>query len=73
MKKGVLILGIILLLLGVLGLCYDQITLKKTGQTELGPLSLKYPHYQTYNIPHWLSGGLIIAGGILILFNLKRR
>ena len=73
MKRGLLILGIILLVLGILGLSYDQISLKKTGQTEVGPLTLKYPRYQSYQIPHWLSGGLIVAGGLLIIFNLRGR
>lgn len=72
MKKGLLILGIILLVLGVLGLSYDQITLKKSTNTEIGPFSLKYPKYQTYEIPRWLSGGMIVAGGILVILNLRK-
>lgn len=73
MKKTLLILGIIFLVLGILGLSYDQITLQKTGQSEIGPFALKYPRYHTYHIPRWLSGGLIVIGGLLVIFNLRGR
>lgn len=71
--KGLRILAIVLIAVGVLGLIYGQFSYtKETHKAEVGSLELAVKDKETVNVPQW-AGVLAIAGGaILLVVSYKR-
>lgn len=71
--KGLRILAIVLIAVGVLGLIYGQFSYtKETHKAEVGSLELAVKDKETINVPQW-AGVMAIAGGaILLVVSYKR-
>ena len=64
--KGLLLIGIVLMVLGAVGLIYGGITYTKDKETaDLGPLSVSVEDKETLAM-HPALGGLILVGGIVV-------
>ena len=62
------IVAIILIVAGIVGLVYGQITYtKKTHEVDLGPLELSVKEKRTVNVPLWAGIAAIVAGVVLLL------
>jgi len=66
------IFGIILVVVGVIGLVYPEITLKRTKTIKLGPVSVEEPHKQVINISPFVGLGIITGGVLLIYIGMKK-
>ena len=67
-----LIFGIVLIIVGVIGLVYPEITFKRTRTIKLGPVSVEEPHKQVFNISPYVSFGIIAGGVVLIYISMKK-
>lgn len=67
-----LIFGIVLIIVGVIGLVYPEITFKRTRTIKLGPVSVEEPHKQVFNISPYVSLGIIAGGVVLIYISMKK-
>ena len=67
-----LIFGILLIIIGVIGLVYPEITFKRTRTIKLGPVSVEEPHKQVFNISPYVSLGIIAGGVALIYISMKK-
>ena len=67
-----LIFGILLIVVGVIGLVYPEITFKRTRTIKLGPVSVEEPHKQVFNISPYVSLGIIAGGVVLIYISMKK-
>jgi len=67
-----LIFGILLIIIGVIGLVYPEITFKRTRTIKLGPVSVEEPHKQVFNISPYVSLGIIAGGVVLIYISMKK-
>ena len=67
-----LIFGILLIIVGVIGLVYPEITFKRTRTIKLGPVSVEEPHKQVFNISSYVSLGIIAGGVVLIYISMKK-
>ncbi|MBI3399060.1 MAG: hypothetical protein HY026_07505 [Deltaproteobacteria bacterium] len=67
-----LIFGAILILIGVVGLIYPEITLKRAKTIKLGPVSVEEPQRQIVNISPYVAVGLIGSGVVLIYISIKK-
>ena len=67
------IAGIVLIIIGVIALCYQYIPVTETKQdAQIGPLNIQ--HQETHNIPvPPIIGGVCIVGGVLALVMGGRR
>jgi hypothetical protein len=71
--SGIKILAILLIIAGALGLVYGSFSYtKETQEAKLGPVELTVKDTETVNIPVWAGVGVIVAGGVLLLFSNKR-
>lgn len=71
--SGIKILAILLIIAGALGLAYGSFSYtKETQEAKLGPVELTVKDTETVNIPVWAGVGIIVAGGVLLLFSNKR-
>ena len=62
------IVAIALIVVGVLGLVYGNITYnKETHGAKVGPIELSVTEKETVNIPVWAGVGAIAVGGVLLL------
>ena len=60
--------AIILIVLGLIGLVYQQFSFtKETANAKIGPLELSVKEKETVNIPLWASLGAIGVGVVLLL------
>ena len=66
------IFGIILIIVGVIGLVYPEITLKRTKTVKLGPVTVEEPKKQIFNISPYVAGGIIAGGVVLIYLGIKK-
>lgn len=67
------IVALVLILLGILGLVYRNISYtKETHEAKFGPLELSVKEKETIDIPVWGSAGAILAGTLLLLLNKKK-
>ena len=66
------LIAIILIIAGVLGLVYGQVTYtKKSHEAKLGLLEIQVKEKETVNVPTWTGIGAITAGVIPLLKNRK--
>ncbi len=71
--KGIVLVGVLLIVLGVIALAYQGITYTKTEKVlDLGPLKAEVEREKTIPLPPVL-GGLALAGGIVLLVVGARR
>lgn len=72
--NAVKIAAIVLIVVGVLGLVYGGFSYtKETHEAKLGPIKLSVKEKQTVNVPIWVGVGAIAIGGVLLLFESKKR
>jgi hypothetical protein len=65
--KGMKLLGLVLLVLGILALAYGGFSYtKETHDASLGPIKVQVRDKETVNIPMWAGVAAAIAGGILL-------
>ena len=70
--SAIKILAIVLIVAGIAGLVYGQVSYtKETHEAKLGPLELSVKDKETVNIPVWAGVGAIVVGGALLLFGRK--
>ncbi len=66
--SAIRIIAILLIVAGVIGLVYGQITYtKETHDAKIGPLELQVKEKKTVNIPVWAGIGSIAVGLVLLL------
>jgi hypothetical protein len=66
--NAVRILGIVLIVVGVLGLAFQQFSFtRETAQAKLGPLELSIKEKETISVPFWASLGAIGLGVVLLV------
>jgi len=67
------VVAIILIILGVVGLVYQQFSFtKETTQAKIGPLELTVKDKETVNVPLWVSLGAIGIGVVLLVGGRKK-
>ena len=67
------IVAIVLIILGVLGLVYQQFSFtRETTQAKIGPIELSVKEKETHNIPLWVSIAAIGAGVVLLVTAKKK-
>jgi len=67
------VVAIILIILGVVGLVYQQFSFtKETTQAKIGPLELTVKDKETVNVPLWVSLGAVGIGVILLVGGRKK-
>lgn len=72
-KKGLLILGVLLLVGGILALVYGGFSYaKETHDAKLGPLELAVTERERVDIPQWLGVAAVVAGGALLYLGGRR-
>jgi TRAP-type C4-dicarboxylate transport system permease small subunit len=71
--KVVKVTAIALIVVGILGLVYGGFTyIKDTHKTDLGVVELSIQDKETVNVPIWAGVGAIVAGGLLLLYGIKK-
>jgi len=71
--KAMQTVAIVIIVLGVLALAYGGFSYtSETHQADLGPISLSVDEKQRVNVPIWAGAGAIVAGGLLLLFGVRR-
>ena len=72
--NAVKILAIVLIVAGILGLLYGKFSYtKETHDVKLGPLEMSIAEKQTVNVPLWAGVMAIVGGGVLLLYDSKKR
>lgn len=72
-KKGLLILGVLLLVGGILALVYGGFSYaKETHDAKLGPLELAVTERERVDVPQWLGVAAVVAGGALLYLGGRR-
>lgn len=66
------ILGMMLVIVGIAGLVYTEITFRRTKTIKLGPVSIEEPLKKVFNVPPLIAIGLIGGGVILIYIGIKK-
>ncbi len=62
------IVAVILIVAGVLGLLYGQLSYTKDSHdVKLGPVEFSVKEKETVKVPTWASVGAIAAGALLLL------
>lgn len=68
------IVAVALIVAGVLGLLYGGFSYtKETHDVKLGPIEFSVKEKQTVNVPIWAGVGAIVVGGLLLVFDSKKR
>lgn len=62
----------LLILIGVVGLIYPEITLKRTKTVRLGPVNIEEPKKQVYTISPYVAAGIMAGGVVLIYLGIKK-
>ena len=66
--RGLKLLGVVLLILGVLALVYQGFSYTKDSrEAKLGPLQLELKKKERVEVPQWVGVTLVLAGGALLL------
>ncbi|MHB8253839.1 MAG: hypothetical protein ACYDEV_09100 [Acidiferrobacter sp.] len=66
--KGIRMLAIVLVVLGILGAAYGGFDYThKTKEAQVGPLSLSVREKHHVDIPLWAGVGAVVVGGVLLL------
>ena len=61
------IIAIILIIAGLAGLLYGQLTYTKaTHEAKVGPFDFAVKEKRTVNIPRWAGAAAIIAGALML-------
>ena len=72
--SGNRILAIVLIVLGLLGVMYGKFSYtKETHDVKLGPLEMSIAEKETVNVPLWAGVMAIVGGGVLLLYESKKR
>jgi len=71
--KGMTILGIVLLVVGVVGLTFGGVTYNDKDTTEIGPIDITVTEKEHINIPPALAIASLIGGGLLVMVGMRRR
>jgi hypothetical protein len=72
--NAVKVAAIVLIVAGILGLVYGSFSYtKETHEAKLGPIELSVKDKQTVNVPVWAGVGVIVVGGVLLLFGSTKR
>ena len=67
--NAVKIAAIVLIAAGILGLLYGGFSYtKETHEAKVGPIELSIKDRRTVNVPVWAGVGVIVIGGVLLLF-----
>jgi uncharacterized membrane protein len=65
--------GAVLIIAGLLGLVFNTFSYTKDShETSIGPVSLSVKEKEDVFIPTWASVGVIVIGGLLLVFGNKR-
>ena len=68
------ILAILLIVAGIVVLLYGKFSYtKETHDVKLGPLEMSIAEKQTVNVPLWAGVLTIAGGGVLLLYDSKKR
>ena len=72
--KSYIVIALVLIVLGVLGLVYNQFSFTKdTHEAKLGPIEFSVEEKETVNVPVW-AGVILIAGGAgVLLFGMTKK
>lgn len=72
-KKGLAVLGLVLLVGGVLALVYGGFSYaKETHDAKLGPIELELTEKEKVRIPQWVGIAAIVVGGGLLFLGGRR-
>ena len=71
--KGIMILGIALIVLGAVGLTFGGVTYNDKDTTEIGPIDITVTEKERVNIPPALAIASLIGGGLLVMVGMRRR
>ena len=67
-----LLSGIVLVACGATMLVYNQVTIARTGKTDLGVASISYPSdARGVHVPSWIAGIVLAAGLVQTLGSAK--
>jgi uncharacterized membrane protein YdcZ (DUF606 family) len=68
------IMAIVLIVAGIVVLLYGKFSYtKETHDVKLGPLEMSIAEKQTVNVPLWAGVMAIVGGGVLLLYESKKR
>lgn len=67
-----LIFGVLLIMVGIAGLIYPEITMKRTKTVKLGPVSVEEPKRQVITISPYVAAGIMASGVILVYLGIKK-
>ena len=71
--RGIMILGVVLIILGVVALAWQGITYtKKEKVVEIGPLKVEAEREKTIPLPPILGGVAVAAGVVLVVVGARR-
>lgn len=72
--SAVKIMAIVLIVAGIVVLAYGKFSYTKdTHDIKLGPLEMSIAEKQTVNVPLWAGVLAIVGGGVLLLYESKKR
>ena len=66
------ILGIVLICAGALGLVYKGFTYSRPHRKEIGPFDIHYNTNETVDIPMWGGVAMLVAGGAILAFGVRK-
>lgn len=66
--SGMKMLGVVLLCLGILGLCYKGFEYTKAiHKTDIGPFQIRYAEKEYVDVPLWVGVLGIVAGAACLI------
>ena len=72
--SAVKIMAIVLIVAGIVVLLYGKFSYtKETHDVKLGPLEMSIAEKETVNVPLWAGVMAIVGGGVLLLYDSKKR
>ena len=72
-KKGLLLLGVVLMVGGILALVYGGFSYpKETHDAKLGPLEFEVTERERVHVPQWVGIAAIAVGGGLLYLGGRR-
>jgi hypothetical protein len=73
MMKGLVVVGVVLIVLGIIGLAYQGITYTTREKViDLGPLKASVEKQKTIPLPPVLGGAAVVAGVFLVWMGSRR-
>jgi hypothetical protein len=71
--KGLVVVGVVLIVLGIIGLAYQGITYTTREKViDLGPLKASVEKQKTIPLPPILGGAAVVAGVFLVWMGSRR-